>query len=1746
MRYTTFVKQSELVKARLQAIEAKVIAIEKEPNLTPQLITKLTLLDSSSTAKSNEFDKLVNKLFGTVPLPEELDDSENISTISKLQDEINDLYVNIHSVCVNLIPPSADQTANQSNLDDSNAASNQSTAPKVSVHLPKIQLGTFSGQHEKWISFKGLFENTVHKNDTISGVEKMSYLFSCLEGEALSIVKNIPMSNANYFIAWEALLKRYQNSRLLISLHINNLLDLSAIHNPSAKQLRNFLSVLNENIEALKALEQDISQESLLLTSHLLRKFDSDFRHHFEKTRSDNTVPPKLDELTKYIESHCVNLEAANLTHVSTSHKGNISQQTPVKPPQRSLKSALIAASHSVCSFCAGTDHNIYQCRNFLKLTVQERFNFAKGKNLCRNCLGDKHKVSECKSWRTCSVCKRKHHSLLHFVDSPNTNVSKGNTANPQSPSKDKQSPSSVSNKNESDFVGLTNTENTVLLATALIVVKSSEGKTLVCRGVLDSAAQSTFITQRCAQSLGIKRSCAGNTLINGISSAQVKTKGLSHVTLQSLSGHILASSHPVFILEKITQDLPRAKITPEVRSRMQHLMLADPTFDTPAPIDVLIGADLFASSVKGQFLSLGENMPVAIDTIFGYALLGSTPIASNLENSCHGLVTLLTINGLDLHSSIQQFWSVEEPPFASKQSLAEEKCEQHFISTHSRTPEGRYIVSLPFSDNPSKLGNSSKMAKSLFWSLENKFHSNPEYKESYVDFMRDYLSSGHMTLCQSPPHHDTPHYYLPHHGIVKDGKLRVVFNASAPTSTSSSLNSILHQGPKLHNNICDIILNFRRHAIVFSCDIKQMFRQVLIKESDQLFQLIFWRENEKMPLQVYQLTTVTYGVTSSPYLANRVIQQLIIDEGKNHPLAATALKDQIYVDDALLGSNSVENAQQLKDDVVQLLKKGGFELRKWSSNNPLLLQSIPEDHREKPIGFRAPEQPVHSVLGLKWSPNEDVFSYSVGTDKIKETPTKRTVLSVISQIYDPSGWLTPVTFWSKSFMQYLWTLSLDWDDPLDDNILSVWNKFTNELPCIETLKIPRYIGLSSAKDIQLHAFSDASEAGYCSCVYLRVVESQGSVSTYLLIAKSRVAPLKRISIPRLELCGAHLMSKLLNYCLNKLSPPYTISSYTAWCDSTIVLSWIGMPSYRLKVYVSNRVAEIQENIPPSRWRHVPSLDNPADVGSRGSAPKELINHTLWWNGPVWLCSSEENWPKSFCKTLPEECLPDTKAFSINTLAVVPDEPFSLLTRFSSWTTLLHVSAYLLRFIHNSRNKDKQFGNLKFKEIKEGHNLLCRLIQSEQFSEEISCLKLNKPCSTRIRRLAPFLDNDGIIRVGGRLGKSDTSEGHKHPILLPKGHRLVSVLIDHYHVLYLHSGPTLTQAMLTNKYWILSARSLIRSRIFKCIKCFRCKPPQSSQLMGELPKNRITPSRPFSTSGVDYAGHFFVKQHLLRRVQPIKVYICIFICFSTKAVHIEVVTDLTADAYLAALTRFVSRRGIISDIHCDNATNFTGASEKLKRNFEELIKDSKVQSYAEKFNIQFHFLPPHAPHQGGLWERAVKSIKFHLIRVIGQQILSLEEFITLITRIEGMMNSRPITPLSSDPSDLEALTPGHFLVGGPLMTPLEPDVRSIPLNRLKRWQVVQQFSQHIWARWQKEYLYTLQERNKWINPKRNIEINDLVVIHEDNLPPLSWKLGRVLSVSPGTDGIVRVVHLKTASGYLTRPVTKVSVLPMDY
>jgi hypothetical protein len=317
--------------------------------------------------------------------------------------------------------------------------------------------------------------------------------------------------------------------------------------------------------------------------------------------------------------------------------------------------------------------------------------------------------------------------------------------------------------------------------------------------------------------------------------------------------------------------------------------------------------------------------------------------------------------------------------------------------------------------------------------------------------------------------------------------------------------------------------------------------------------------------------------------------------------------------------------------------------------------------------------------------------------------------------------------------------------------------------------------------------------------------------------------------------------------------------------------------------------------------------------------------------------------------------------------------------------------------------------------------------------------------------------------------------------------------------------------------------------------------------MGDLPEPRVNFSRPFSTTGMDFCGPFTSKSDNLRSSKCFKTYVCVFICFVTKAVHLEVVSDFSTPAFLAALTRFVSRRGLPSRLYSDCGTNFVGADTHIKRTINNFFQDSTNQDilsdYATTKGFEFCFIPPAAPHQGGLWESAVKSFKHHLIRVIGTEVLTVEEFFTVSTKIEAILNSRPITPLSSDPSDLTALTPGHFLIGSSLFAVPEEDFAQTPISRLKRWQRLQSFTQNLWQRWSKEYLHTLQQRSKWLHKGQNLKVGDLVILQDTKTTPLCWPLARITAIHPGSDQIVRVVTLQTKNGTFTRPAVKVFPLP---
>lgn len=441
-----------------------------------------------------------------------------------------------------------------------------------------------------------------------------------------------------------------------------------------------------------------------------------------------------------------------------------------------------------------------------------------------------------------------------------------------------------------------------------------------------------------------------------------------------------------------------------------------------------------------------------------------------------------------------------------------------------------------------------------------------------------------------------------------------------------------------------------------------------------------------------------------------------------------------------------------------------------------------------------------------------------------------------------------------------------------------------------------------------------------------------------------------------------------------------------------------------------------------------------------------------------------------------------------------------------------------------------------------------RLAQRDNFEIEIACLQANKPIpiSSPLLSLHPFLDKDQMLRAGGRQEHSKLSYSKRHPIILHGKHPISKLLIWSEHQRLLHGGPTLVLTSLGYRFHLLNCRKTVRSVLRQCVTCRRQAIKPQPQMLGQLPAERITPDSVFDRVGIDYAGPFLVKCGSVRKPTIVKAYLCVFVSLSVKAVHLELVSDLTSEAFIAALRRFIARRGYPSLLWSDHGTNFVGANRELKE-FNQFLQKQITQYSISEFcstkNIIWRFIPEHSPHFGGLWESTVKSVKIYLRKIVGTVKLTFEELITVLTQIEACLNSRPLVSINSHSDDsIEVLTPGHFLIGRPLTCLPDSDTSTSSISLLRRWHLCQYLVRHFWNRWSVEYLSTLNKYSKWHRPVKNVSVDDVVVVHEDGMVPTLWPLARVVRVYPGKDGLVRVADVKTSKGTYRRPVTKLVVL----
>lgn len=1621
--------------------------------------------------------------------------------------------------------------------------------------LPKINLPSFSGDYNDWLNFKDLFLNLIHNNTDLPDIRKFFYLKGALKKNAASVIANIDCSDDNYKKAWDAVLARYDNKVLIANNHLQGIFELQKIKS-SGNSLRVLVDEFSQHLDSLNSLGIENLLDTVLVYL-LSQKLDFETLREFQLDQKDNEFPTIIDFL-KHLNKRCQAWEMLSHT-ASNNNSFTKPKKTVACTTTDSQRSAII------CTLC-NKPHLLMRCFQYLKWDTTRRRKFVENKKLCFNCLSSTHSVEKC-SQSVCKRCSNKHHWSLHSHKNNYDNSHQVVETPPiAGPSHDVgQSQMNASASLTSNNIDLNENSKLILLATAVVNVRDVHGKNWQCRALLDSASERNFITAELAMKLKVPIQNS-NWLVSGVGCRTSNVSSTVSLKVESrVSDYYFQATFG--ILEVITDELPKRSFGKRLIQWPSFVKLADPGFNMSDKIDMLIGSSIFYDILHKGKIDLGLDNPILQNTRLGWILGGSVNLKGEANSTTCSNVTSLNTTISDLNTTLTKFWNVEEYGSKPIRSSNEKLAEKLFVESVSRDLSGRYEVELPIiQDRIKSLGDSYNYAYRCFLSLERKFAKKPLFFTEYKSFIHELLTLGHAhEVFRFPNKYKGIEYYMPHHAVMKESssttKLRVVFNGSAPSSTGVSLNDILLVGPVVQPDLMAILLRFRTFLIAIITDIAKMYRQVTVKEKYQSLQRILWRDSTDEKMRCLQLNRVIYGTASASFLATRCLLQLSQDEGANFPLAARAIENNCYIDDVMSGASNLEMALCLQKELVELLGKGKFELHKWFSNDPQVLNTIDEDKREKCSYQFSDGDSTIKTLGLVWNPYADIFQISVPDEISNGINTKREILSCIAKLFDPLGLIAPVVVSAKIIMQQIWRVKLNWDDVVPDEISQTWITLSKDFQELKHLPIPRLILNANSSRYELHGFADSSTKAYGCAIYLVSFDNYNKGMSRLVCSKSRVAPIKPVTLPRLELCACVLLARFMKTVQNALALSLTISKTSFWTDSMIALAWIQSDASRWNVFVANRVSDIQDLCAKDDWNHVGSTDNPADIVSRGLNPHMLKNSALWWNGPSWLLSCQNTRPNIQITNFDLTNVPEARYIScvakINQQRQV--QFHDLFEKFSSFIPLQRIVALLIRFIHNSKiinRKFRRIGFLSCTELRESFLVISRVMQAEYFSRELEALKSQNPdiissaCfkSSKLKYLNPFLDTQQIIRVGGRLKNSHQfPEGRKFPIVLPDACHVTKLLIKLEHERLFHAGPQLTLSSLRQRVWIINGRNAVRKVIHNCLRCFRFHAKAAEQIMSDLPSIRVTPARPFLHVGLDYGGPINVKQFRIRKPLITKGYICLFICMVTKAIHLELASDMSTKTFLNALDRFIARRGKCKKLFSDNGTNFHGANNQLKGLYRLLncqTSVSLINDSMTKQGVEWNFIPPYAPHWGGLWESGIKMIKYHLKRMIGDTSLTFEELSTTLCQIESIVNSRPLCALSNDPNDYECLTPAHFLINDTLTSLPEDNVIDIPLNRLSFWNQIRNIRQQFWKRWNIEYLSSLQERSKWLYERPDIKVGILVLIKEDNVPPLHWCLGRVIEVIEGRDGHVRAVSIKVKNGNLyVRPISKICPLP---
>lgn len=1655
--------------------------------------------------------------------------------------------ININPRCETM---PTDTTWNRQPVFESNPTRDPVPTPAVSPEMTEVlsqafkalqnrhvrELPTFSGNIMDWPIFENEFKTSTAEFK-LNDRDNLRRLNSALQGKARKTVEALLSSAENVDLIMRMLKSNFGRTEWVVANRLDVLRNLEYVKDGNIESFRFFYNAVVGTAVALKNVGAEMYLMNPELIAHLAEKLPNFSKQMWIRHKADLLRKGELIDFqafSRWLEDEMEN-QLASMNPIVASRK-----QTPNSKPKQPVLNVNNDDEEMKCPLCSANDHlSLAKCEKFRKFSVEQRRSAARSCKVCYVCLKSDHNRQKCQSNKTCSICDKNHHELVHSDDVPR-----------QLPRK-----SDCKSQSAEDLCHVNAKSSNTLLRIGKVKIQSENGVHEVF-ALFDEGSSISMIDASLAATMGLTgpvqpviyrwtngithKDDDSMTLSFGISGPSKQSKWYQLNNVRTIKGINLPSVN--LDLEKIKQMYPLLD-----DDKLEAIQGAVPR--------ILIGSNNAGLIVPLKTVQYSVRGLQLTRCHLGWTIHGEIePTNTGSAEQFHILMCSET-DDVELTTLVKQMFKVEDFGITRQDPKMSEE-DERALDIMNRTLKrcgDRFEVGQLYKYNHFSFPDSKPQALRRLQTMEKKMDADPDFAEKYCQKMQEYLDKGYARKLAPEELEETPNtWYLPHFSVVSASKFRLVMDAKAK-SHGFSLNDLLLKGPDFVPSLIAVLMRGRKKKIAFMADIKEMFHQVLIRLLDQNSQRFFWRGMDRdIAPEVYVMMVMIFGAVSSPSIAQFIKNFNAKELEEQLPGVQRAIVEQHYVDDYFDCADSEEEAVELIHRVIAAHDQGGFKLVKFRSNSEAVIQSVDPSLRADVDENQSDAR----ILGLKWSLKTDEFIFSLDFPQLDESlrtgaviPTKRELLKFMMSIFDPLNVLSPITVHLKIIFQELWRLQVGWDDQLPDGLVPKWKEWLEETTKLQEVRVPRYYfpGLSSFRSVELHAFCDASDKAFACVVYL-VHRCGGKSHIALVLAKSKVAPLKAQTVPRLELQGCVLASQMVRTVQEELKLEITSTHF--WTDSKICLGWLSTTE-KLTAYVGSRVTKIKENgHHTSMWHWISSNLNVADLGTKSS---KFPTVALWLNGPEFLHQPRSLWPitedvvmtgdESVNFYVELENCPEENVMCLQTSVVgVPDLPD--IKRFSDYNRLIRATAYYLKMrkiLALSKNdKPKQF-KIDVHDMTEAKEIWYRKVQQDVFSEEIRDLRTKGIVkkTSRLYTYSPFLHN-GIIRMQGRIQTDGSAFEVNNPVILPDNHDFTNLLIRTYHISNCHQGLETVVNNLRQRYRILKMISQVKKTARLCMRCRELRSKPNVTQMGNLPPERTTAGVfSFCYTGIDYFGPLTVK--VGRRLE--KRWVVLFTCMTSRAVHIEVVPSLDTSSCIMAIRCFMAVRGIPKKILTDNGTNFTGANNELK-NLVKQLDQPQIEETLSVRGVEWTFIPPGAPHFGGCWERLVRTVKTGLGAMLKERHPSDMVLRTALCEVMNVVNNRPLVHISDDPHDPEPLTPNMLLLGRSNYMQYDHHFDERDLDCRAAYKHSQVYADRFWRKWVSAYRPELMKRRKWQDNRdyHEYKTGDLVMIADESMHRGCWPKGLIERVFYGPDGKVRTVVVRTSQSTYTRPISKIVLL----